>query len=213
MIESLLNFIQTYLMPLGGLGVFVASVLEEVFAPIPSAVVTFTSGFLLVSGPINLGSLTTLLLKVAVPASLGVTLGSLFVYAIAFFAGKPVLDKWGKWLGLSWNDILNLQQKFSKTSFDELSLFAVRAVPIVPSIVISAFCGLVRFPLRSYILYSIAGLLIRTAILGFVGWQVGKLYYRYAEAVALFENFIFGAIIVFILLFIFWKIFRSRRVL
>lgn len=213
MIESLINFIQTYLVPLGGLGVFAASVLEEVLAPIPSAVVTFTSGFLLVSGPINLGSLITLLLKVAIPASLGVTLGSLFAYAVAFYAGKPVLDRWGKWFGLSWNDILKLQQKFSKSSFDELSLFAVRAVPIIPSIVISAFCGLVRFPLRSYILYSFAGLLVRTAVLGFAGWQVGKLYFQYAKTVALFENFIFGAIVIFILLLIFWRVFRSKRVL
>lgn len=211
MIESFVIFIQHHLIPLGGVGVFVASILEEVVAPIPSAMVIFTSGFLLVSGPISLDSFITLLVKVAIPAALGVTIGSLFAYAIAYYAGKPVLMKWGKWLGLSWEDVEKMHAKFSSSSFDELSLFVVRSIPVIPSVVISAFCGLVRFPLRAYLFYSFLGLLIRTTVLGFVGWQIGKLYFHYAKRVAVFENLILGIIVVSVVAFVVWRIHKSKK--
>jgi len=210
MIESLIHLIQQYLIPLGGMGVFVASVMEEIVAPIPSAMVIFASGFLLVTGPLSLETFIDLLLTVAIPAALGVTIGSLFAYGIAYYAGKPVLTKWGKWLGLTWDDIERMHQKFSESKFDEWSLFAIRALPIVPSVVISAFCGLVRFPIRSYLIISFVGLLVRTTILGFLGWQVGKLYVHYAQVVALFEDVILYSVIGCVVAFIVWRVYRYQ---
>lgn len=210
MIEIFVNYIQHHILVLGSWGVFLASVAEEILAPIPSAVVIFGSGFLLVSGAINLENIFLLFLKVAVPASLGITVGSLFVYALVFWAGKPVLIKWGKWLGLSWDSIEKLHVKFSGTSFDEFSLFLARAFPIVPSVAISAFCGLVRLPIHSFVIYSFFGLLIRTMILGFVGWQVGKFYIHYAEIITIFENIILIALLVSVICFVIWRIYRNR---
>ena len=46
-----------------------------------------------------------LFIYIVLPAALGVTVGSLFVYAIAYFAGKPFLERWGKYLGISWEDL------------------------------------------------------------------------------------------------------------
>ena len=210
MIETFINFIQTHLIPLGGMGVFIASIIEEIIAIIPSAIVIFTSGFLLVSGPVSFSSIFSLFIKVALPASLGIAIGSLFVYSIAYFAGKPILVKWGKWLGLSWADIEKVQEKFSKTSFDELSLFAVRAIPVVPSVVISAFCGLVRFPVKSFLVYSFLGLLIRTMILGFIGWQAGKFYFKYANVVSTFEDIILWAVVAGAILFVVWRVYKRK---
>lgn len=212
MIEHAISLINHVLIPLGGAGVFAASIAEEIFAPIPSAMVIFASGFLLVSGPISFDSIITLLLKVAIPAALGITIGSLFAYWVAYVAGKPVIVKWGKWLGLSWDDVEKMHAKFSSSSFDELSLFSIRAIPVVPSVVISAFCGLVRFPLRSYLIYSFLGLLVRTTILGFFGWQIGKLYFQYAKTIALFENIILVTVAVAVLVFIAWRVYKSRSV-
>ncbi len=209
MIEAIITFIQVYLLPLGAFGVFLASVIEEIIAPLPSAMVIFASGFLLVSGPISMGSISDLLLHVALPAAAGVVLGSLLVYYIAYYMGKPVLDRWGKWFGLSWKNIEDLQQRFSETRFDEWSLFVIRAVPIVPSVVISAFCGLVRFPVRSYILYSFLGLCVRATILGFLGWQIGALYFTYAEVIGLFEDIILYSLIAGVILFLLYRKFRK----
>lgn len=210
MIDSLIIFLQTYLLPLGGLGVFLASVTEEVIAPVPSVVIIFASGFLLLSGPVDFYSLFRLVTVVVIPSALGTTIGSLFVYAIAFFSGKTVLLKWGKWLGLSWEQVLKIQEKFSKSRFDEISLVLARATPVIPSVAISAFCGLFRVPLGSYILYTFIGIFIRSAVLGFFGWRVGELYFRYAYALSTMETAIFWSVVILVGLFVVWNIYRLK---
>ncbi len=210
MIESSITFIQTYLLPLGALGVFAAAVLEEFIPPIPSPIIILSAGFLMVSGPVNFDSLIALTMMVVVPAAAGITIGSLLVYSVAYFAGKPVLVRWGRWLGFSWDDVEKLQNKFPGHTFDEWSLVIVRSIPLIPSVAISALCGVIRFPLRAYLVYSFLGSLVRAAILGFIGWQVVELYLYYAEIIATFEKFILGAIVIAVLLLILWRMRRSK---
>ena len=92
MIENLTHYLELYVLPLGPLGVFLASVAEEVVAPVPSALVMMTAGFVFVSGPVGFGSILKIVLHVALPAALGVTLGSLWIYGIAYWGGKVYLD-------------------------------------------------------------------------------------------------------------------------
>lgn len=210
MIEFFVSFIQTHLLPYGGVGVFVASVLEEIIAPIPSAFVSLAAGFLFVSGSFNLNTIFQLLLTVVVPIAAGVTIGSLFVYGIAYYAGKPFLLRWGKWLGLNWSDVEKIQQKFSDTKFDEWSLVFFRSIPIVPSVVVSAFCGLVRFSVREYVVYTFLGTLIRATILSIIGWRVGEIYFKYASFFEIFEKVILGLIVLGVVGFILWRRSRAR---
>lgn len=211
MIESIIAFIQTFFLPLGAVGVFIASFVEEVVAPIPSALVIFSSGFLYISGPITWATVFRLMWLVVVPAAAGVTVGSLVIYGVAYYAGKPMLEKWGKWLGLSWSDIERLQEKFSRSSFDEFGLFVARAIPAIPSVAIAAFCGLIRFKVWPFIIYSFLGLLVRVTILGFIGWQVGALYFKYANIVSLFENLIFVVIGLMVVGFVVWRMLRKPK--
>lgn len=198
-LETLITFIQTqihtYLIPLGGVGVFFASLIEEIVAPIPSSLVILGSSVLFLSGPINLEEIIKLFSVVVLPVSLGVTIGSLFVYGIAYFAGKPILVRWGKWLGLSWDSVEKLQQKFADKSFDEWALTIARAVPVIPSVVISTFSGIIRFSLRDYLICTFLGTAIRATALGFVGWQVGDLYTNYARVLITSEKLILGLIV------------------
>lgn len=191
---------------------FTASVIEEVIAPIPSAVVGLAAGFFFVPSENLLDTIFQLILTVIIPLAAGVTVGSLFVYTIAYFAGKPFLQKWGKWFGVSWNDVEKIQQKFLSTKFDEISLVVARSIPIVPSVVVSAFCGLIRFPLRDYFVYTFAGSFVRASILGFAGWQVGEVYIKYAEVINASEKFIlmFGAVAV--MGFFVWRRRRAKNV-
>jgi membrane protein YqaA with SNARE-associated domain len=74
-IVSLYNFFLDY----GSLGVFLGSFLEEIIAPIPSTIVIIGSSFFIMGAdPLNLEGFIKLLLYVSIPASLGLTLGSLF---------------------------------------------------------------------------------------------------------------------------------------
>lgn len=210
MIETALHFIETALIPLGGWGVFLASVIEEVVAPIPSAVVITLSGFVFLKGTFSLAFVSKLLFSVVIPAACGVTLGSLFVYGLAFFIGKPFLVRWGSWLGLSWNDVEILQARFDAKKIDEIALVSVRALPIVPSVAISAFYGLIRFNVYTYIVCTFVGTLVRATVLALVGWQVGAFYHVYAEKIAYIEKGILVCVISIFVCFVCYKIYKKR---
>lgn len=209
MVEFLVHFLQTNILPLGAVGVFAASVIEEVIAPIPSALVMTMSGFLFVTGSFSWEVVYALIFKVAIPAALGVTLGSYVVYFVARFGGKLIIEKWGKYVGLFWADIEKLQSKLSGTNKDEMIIMGARIIPIVPSVAISAFCGILEMNVVKYFIISFIGVFLRGIILGALGWQVGNIYEKYANVISSLENAVLVSTILALLVFIVLK-YKSR---
>jgi len=205
MIEYLVNFLQTNILPMGAIGVFLASVIEEVIAPIPSSLVMTMSGFLFVTGPISWQAILALIFKVALPAALGVTLGSYVVYFVARFGGKFVIEKWGKYVGLYWTDVEKLKSKLSGTKKDELFIGAIRVIPFAPSVAISAFCGIIEMNVIKYFFISFIGVFFRGIILGILGWQVGNVYEKYAKTIGSLENVVLVSTILALAIFIVLK--------
>ena len=210
MITYFIDLIQNTLLPLGAFGVFSASFIEEVIAPIPSALIMLTSGFVFLEGPFTLSLMGTLLFKIVVPVAFGVTLGSIVIYEIFFYGGKPVIEKWGKWLGLSWKDVEKAQKKLDSDYRDELIIFGLRVVPIFPNIAIGALCGTARYPFKKYVIATFFGAALRAVILGILGWEVGSLYIEYAEQIHIYENVFTITAAACILLFVGWKIYQRN---
>jgi len=209
MIESLVHFLQVSILPWGAMGVFVASVIEEVIAPIPSALVMTMSGFLFVTGPVSAKAILALIFKVAIPAALGVTLGSYAIYYAAKFGGKFLIEKWGRYLGLYWSDIEKMQNKLGGTRKDELIIAIARIIPFVPSVAISAFCGILEMNVFKYFVISFVGVFLRGIVLGALGWQVGNVYEKYAQTFSSIENTVLISTIFALGVFIVLK-YRSR---
>lgn len=209
MIEAVVNFLQINVLPWGAIGVFFASIIEEVIPPIPSSLVMSTSGFLLVSGPFSWNTILSLVFKVAVPAAFGVTLGSYPIYFIARFGGKIIIEKWGKYVGLYWSDIEKLKNRLNGTRRDEVFIGIARAIPFVPSVAVSAFCGIVEMNIMRYFFVSFMGIFIRGLIVGATGWQVGHLYVKYAEIISIWENFVLISTVAAVAVFIMLK-YKSR---
>lgn len=211
MIETLVHFLQENVLPLGATGVFLASVIEEVVAPIPSALIMTMSGFILVSGPVSLSSISALIFKVAIPAALGVTIGSYGVYFVARFGGRAIIERWGKYLGLYWKDVEKLKAKMSGTQRDEWIIGTTRVLPFFPSVVVSAFCGILEMNVVRYFIISFIGIFFRGIILGTVGWQVGNLYEKYAKTISSIEDVVLKTIVVLAAIFIIFKIIQNRK--
>jgi len=196
MIESLIVFLHNTVLPWGPGGVFVAALLEEIIAPIPSALVMLGSGFLFVEGPLSMSTLGVLVTHVAIPIALGVAIGSIVVYAIARYAGIPVLKRWGHVLGISDHDIDKAHTYFSESTSDDWLVFIARVIPVVPAVVIALGAGLIRMPFWRYMVLSVIGTLLRASILGAIGWQVGEVYIEYADIFARWERVVLIGMIV-----------------
>jgi membrane protein DedA with SNARE-associated domain len=206
MLEQLINYLNPLVLDYGALGVFVGSLIEEIVAPIPSALVGMSAGFFLMNeSAISLSSFQSLFLNVMLPISAGVTLGSLFVYGLTYFLGKPVIDRYGRFLGVSWREIQDAEERFSKGNKDGLILLGARTVPIIPSAAISAFCGVVRMNIKKYIFYTFLGTLVRAFMLGIIGWQVGSLYQRYASLFSEYENYLLIIMVICIISYLYLK--------
>jgi membrane protein DedA with SNARE-associated domain len=202
MIEKLTSYIQPIIVEYGAFGVFLATLLEEIIAPIPSPLVPLTAGFFLL--PVDGSFLEIIwqaLFVIAFPVASGITLGSLAVYGLGYWGGKPIIEKSKKWTGLKWEDLEKAEQKLTRGKGDEITLFILRALPIIPGVAISGFCGIVRYPLKTFAIVTFLGALARAAALGIVGGYVGIAYATYAEIISEIEGYIFAALIVLAIFF------------
>lgn len=191
MIETLIAYIQSIISAYGAWGVFLATVIEEVVAPIPSPLVSLAAGFFLLPATTSFAEVAfRAAVVIALPVSIGISLGSAGVYALGFFGGKPAIERSKRWTGISWQDIEQTEARLTRGSRDEITLFMLRIVPIVPGVAISGFCGVVRYPFKKFLILTSVGAFVRAFVLGMVGWQVGELYVTYADMVSQFESYI-----------------------
>ena len=198
MIEKIISQIQPIVVQYGARGVFLGVLLEEIIAPIPSPLVPTMAGFFLLPA---CGSLIEVvwqgILIIALPVTLGVTLGSLAVYSLGYFGGKPMIDKSKKWTGLSWKDVEKIENKLTRGYGDEIVLFILRIVPVIPGVAISGFCGMTRYSLKSFAIVTVLGSFVRALALSILGWYVGEKYAVYVEIISGIEKYIFIIVITF----------------
>ena len=191
--SSFLNAVTGIIQKWGSWGVFGAGVVEQIIVPIPSPIVPMGGGFFLVEKNIALKkAVEQVFFKVALPFSLGSTLGSSLVFLLAFFGGAFLINKFQKYLEFGWKDIERFKKRFFKgRAMDELLIFVFMAIPIIPSSFISAVCGAIRIKMSDFYLFTFLGLLTRGLILGFLGWWAGETYWEMAEGVNQIESLVF----------------------
>jgi membrane protein DedA with SNARE-associated domain len=144
--------------------------------------------FLISHSNLSLKTIWEIFTQVSVPYSVGATVGTGMVFFIAYFGGKPLLDKFGKYIGVSWKLIEKINTDFKKTIADEVFILVACIIPVVPVSLVTAFCGAIKIkPLKFFILIFIA-LLIRATILGFIGFQMGEAYTSLAHGMDSFES-------------------------
>jgi membrane protein DedA with SNARE-associated domain len=161
---------------------FLAGLIEELVVFIPSSAVFLGAGFAASAQGIPFDRLFQSLGVASFAAGFGMTLGSLVAYALAYWGGKPAVERWGRYIGVSWRDIARAEARWSKGVRDEIAIIIARAVPFFPVSPVSVLCGLLRIPLGSFFIATIAGAAIRVSLLIVCGWYVGREYALYAAA-------------------------------
>ncbi len=208
-IFTLIQSIEHAVLPMGAFGVFLAEIIEEIVAPIPSALVLLTAGFVFLKGAFSFALLTKLIFVVVIPGALGLTLGSLFVYYIFYYGGKIFIDAYGSFFGITWSEIVKFEEKMKGSAFDEYLFLSARIVPLVPSVVIAVYGGVTRMDIKKYILLTFVGSLIKAFILGLIGYKVGSVYSVYAQKIASVENAVLIGICICAVFFIGYRMYRK----
>jgi len=164
--------LQTIVKSYGIFGVFLATFIEEVIAPIPSGLVLFSLGSLFFfQENFSLWLIFKIILLFALPASLGATLGALPFFLASYFIGKPFIDRFGRLIKISWQDIERIESFLHKSQREVLVLFSLRVFPVVPNTAINVFFGILRFHLLKFLIISFLGNLIRATLFALIAWQ------------------------------------------
>ncbi len=175
--ENLLSLIEAWLANYGIIAVFLLGVLEEVLFIIPSSLMFLATGFFLIDHSLSFwAALASVLWKLSFWGALGITVGSFFIYGIFYWGGKAFLDRYGRYLGISWAEVEKIEKKFSAGAKDEIAIFVLRALPFWSITIVSAFCGLIRLSWKTFGFYTFLGSAVRIAILGMAGWELGGAY-------------------------------------
>lgn len=164
MIEQALQWLVHFIETLGYPGVFIMSALESTFLPIPSEATLIPAGYLIHQGTWN----GPLVLALAIS---GTVTGSLANYAIAYYCGRYMLVRYGKYMLMDEAKLSYMEGYFARHG--SLSIFLGRFVFGVRHF-ISFPAGLARMDLKKFTLYTAAGGGIWTLILLAIGYLIGN---------------------------------------
>ncbi|AIS33041.1 VTT domain-containing protein [Methanobacterium formicicum] len=212
MLTSILTGLEGFIVSYGPWAVFGGSILEQIVTPISSSVVVLGASFFLMKGvAMSAGSLQTMFFNISIPAALGVTLGSLLYYGISYKIGIPFVERAGKYLGVSVEDLEGVEKRVKESRYENLFLFTARCVPVIPSIAISLFCGLIRYNPRNYVLITFFGAMVQASILGIIGWQFGNFYLTLSEGLSFIDNIILVVLVLVVVIFVLKKRSEKKR--
>jgi len=131
--------------------------------PIPSEVILPFSGYLVFQGRFNL-------FLVATMGTIGCNLGSAIAYWIGAKGGRPLVERYGKWVLMSHHDLDRMSEFFSR--FGSITILVGRMLPIVQTYV--AFpAGIARMPRLRFHIYTTVGSWIWYFCLAWVGMKLG----------------------------------------
>jgi membrane protein DedA with SNARE-associated domain len=209
-LTEILTWIMDSIRAYGAWSVFAGVIIESVIMPIPSPLIIMGAGFILISPELKfLDALAPILLSIVVPGAIGSTLGAFIGYGLGYFGGKPLIDRWEKFLGFGWSDVEAMETRFQAGRVNG-SIFFLRALPIFPLSLISVAAGLIRLPVTQFTLWTFYGTIPRCLFLGYLGWGLGETYQGLAKGIDKAETVISVLIIVAIIAANFWLRARVR---
>ena len=163
MLEAVLEFFVHMVEVLGYPGLFVMTMLESTFLPIPSERTRIPAGYLIYRGEMHF--IPAFILSVA-----GSLAGALVNYAIAIHYGRKLLLRHGKLFMMDEEKLDRMESFFRKHG--PVSIFLGRLVFGIRHY-ISFPAGLAKMDMRLFLLYTAAGAAIWVAVLLGLGYFIG----------------------------------------
>jgi membrane protein DedA with SNARE-associated domain len=202
-IELLSVLIVATISRLGYAGVVLLMAIESACIPLPSEIIMPFSGYLVSKGEFNLW-------LVGVAGAVGCVLGSLVAYWVGMYGGRPLVEKYGRYLLISHHDLDLADRWFAR--FGEVIVFASRLLPAIRTFI--AFpAGVARMNLKKFVIYTFAGSLPWCIGLAYVGQRLGEKWDKDPTLKTLFHrfDFIIGIILALAVAWWVWRHIKHLR--
>jgi len=163
-LSALSHFVVSTISSMGYGGIVLLMGIESANIPLPSEVIMPFSGFLVSTGQFNL-------FWVAVAGGLGCLWGSLLSYWVGAKGGRPLIEKYGKYILMSHHD-LDMSDRWFKR-WGMAAVFVGRLLPVIRTF-ISFPAGIARVDLWRFSIYTFVGSFIWSYFLGWIGFKLGE---------------------------------------
>jgi len=163
-VKQIIEFIQHIVSSVGYPGLFALIMLESTLIPIPSELVMPFAGYLAHTGEFSLP-------VILVINSVAALVGSGLCYWIGKAGGKPLLVKYGKFIGVRKKDIEKTEAYFARHG--KATILVSRFLPVIRHI-ISIPAGIARMPLPAFFLQTFIGATIWGTVLILIGYELGN---------------------------------------
>ncbi|MBM2820541.1 MAG: hypothetical protein HW405_301 [Candidatus Berkelbacteria bacterium] len=189
---AMANFVMSVITSLGYGGIILLMAIESANIPLPSEVIMPFAGFLVAQGELNL-------ILVGLAGAVGCVVGSIFSYWFGSIGGRPLIEKYGKYILISHHDLDLADKWFQKRG--EWTVFIGRLLPVIRTF-ISFPAGISKMHFGRFVLYSFLGSLPWCLLLAYIGQKMGENWESLRTYFHKFDYIILGLIILGIIWYI-----------
>jgi len=203
-LAALVEFI-THVIDMGGYAGIVALMgIESACIPLPSEIIMPFAGYLVYLQRFNL-------VWAATAGAVGCNLGSVVAYWIGAKGGRPLVERYGRWVLMSHHDLHRMTYFFNK--YGSITVLLGRLLPVVRTFI--AFpAGIARMPQLRFHLYTFIGSWPWCFALAYTGMKLGEKWHtdpRFEQAFHRFHLVVEIALVAAIVWFVWSHLDRRRK--
>ncbi|MCU1271194.1 MAG: Alkaline phosphatase [Acidobacteriaceae bacterium] len=196
-LTALFIFIKSLIAATGYGGIVILMAIESACIPLPSELIMPFAGYLVFTGSMKL-------LWVATAGAIGCNLGSLVAYEIGYYGGRPLVERYGRWVLMGRRELDWADRFFTRWGY--LAVFVARMLPVVRTF-IALPAGIARMPRLRFHIYTFLGSWPWCFLLAWFGMKMGENWRQLGQYLHKFDILIVLFLVVGIVWFVrsHWK--------
>jgi len=202
--EQIVLLLENLLQSIGWAGIVVAMAIESACIPLPSEVTMPLAGWMLIQAR---GLSVWHTLWAGFYGGLGCTIGSVITYWLGALGGRPLIERYGRYVLISKHDMELADRWFEK--YGDHTAFFSRLLPIVRTF-ISLPAGVARMNFGKFTLLTFIGSFIWCIALGGAGYFFGEHWREVRELMRPFDIPIAIILLALVALFFYRHLKRNR---
>jgi membrane protein DedA with SNARE-associated domain len=203
-IEALAVWTTGVISSMGYGGIVLLMAIESACIPLPSEIIMPFAGYLVLKGEMTLHG-------AALAGAIGCVVGSIPAYYLGQYGGRPLIERYGKYILLSHKELDLADRLFAR--WGEWVVFAARLLPVIRTFI--AFpAGVSRMHMGKFIVYTFAGSYPWCLGLAWVGRWAGEQWQTNPTVKAIYKQFeivIVVAIVAAVAWFVWHKLREARK--
>lgn len=168
MTEKILTFLVPWvtgiISHIGYAGVALLMAIESACIPLPSEIIMPFAGYLVYTGRFSL-------VWVATAGAIGCNVGSAIAYWIGAYGGRPLVEKYGRYILLNRHDLDRTTRFFER--YGTITVLLARLLPVVRTF-IALPAGIARMPQLKFHVYTFIGSWPWCFVLAYAGMKLGN---------------------------------------